>query len=107
MSPADQRLWSTLVHLSTVFWPVVGGLIGYLVLKDRGGFVREHTATALNFQITMAIAYVVSWVLMFVVVGIFLMLAILVVSVVFMILAAMAANAGQPYKYPLAFEFVR
>jgi uncharacterized Tic20 family protein len=33
------------------------------VLKDRGPFIREHTATALNFQITMAIAYVISYIL--------------------------------------------
>ena len=38
-------------------------LIGYLVLKDRGPFVRAHTATALNFQLTLLIAYVVGGIL--------------------------------------------
>ncbi len=42
--------------------------------------MREHTATALNFQITIAIAYVVSYVLSLVFVGILLMIAVEVVD---------------------------
>ena len=31
------------------------------MLKDRGPFVRAHTATALNFQITIALAFFGGW----------------------------------------------
>ena len=67
LNPSDEKLWATLIHIGGIFFSFVPALIGYLVLKDRGPFIREHTATALNFQITMAIAYVISYVLWLVV----------------------------------------
>jgi uncharacterized Tic20 family protein len=107
MSPSDEKLWSTLVHAGGLifhFWPAV---IGYLVLKDRGPFVREHTRAALNFQLTLLIAYVAGGVLTLVFVGFIIILAAAVVDVVFSILAAVAANNGQFYTYPLTIEFVK
>lgn len=106
MSPADEKLWATLVHIGGIFFGFIPALIGYLVLKDRGPFVRAHTATALNFQITMTIAAVVSAILWIVIVGIFLTIAIGIVVVVFSIIAAVKANQGQPYTYPLSIKFV-
>ena len=47
-------------------------LVIYLVFKDRDPFVRHHSATALNFHIILAIAYVVSDVLVLVLIGLFL-----------------------------------
>ena len=58
MNPADEKLWATLIHIGGIFFYFVPAMIGYLVLKDRGPFIREHTATALNFQLTLLIAYV-------------------------------------------------
>jgi uncharacterized Tic20 family protein len=107
MSPEDQRLWSTLVHIGGIFLGLWSPLIGYLVLKDRGGFIRQHTAAALNFQLTMTIAAVVGAVLTLVLVGFLLLFAVSIVVIIFGIIAAMAANAGAPYKYPLSIEFVR
>lgn len=107
MTPEDQRLWSTLVHVGGLFFAFVAPLVGYLVFRDRGGFIRQHTATALNFQLTMAIAYVVGFVLTFVLIGIVVLFAVGICMLVFSIIAAVAANNGQPYKYPIAIEFVR
>lgn len=106
LSPSDEKLWATLIHIGGIFFSFVPALIGYLILKDKGPFVREHTATALNFQITMAIAYVVGSILTFVVIGIFILIAVWVVTIIFSIMAAVKANQGQPYTYPLAIKFV-
>lgn len=111
MSPQDEKLWATLIHLSPlvasfVGFPFLGPLIGYLVLRDRGPFVRWHTAQALNFQLTILIAYIASALLTIVVIGFLLLLAVWVVSIVFMILAAVAANRGEYYRYPLTITFV-
>lgn len=107
MTPEDQRLWATLVHVGGIFLGFVSPLIGYLALKDRGAFIRNHTATALNFQLTMLIAYIVGCILLIIVVGILVIIAVAIVWIIFSILAAIAANNGQPYKYPLSIEFVR
>ncbi|MGO4535388.1 DUF4870 domain-containing protein [Leifsonia sp. 2MCAF36] len=106
LSPADEKLWATLVQVGGILFSWIPALIGYLVLKDRGPFIRAHTATALNFQITIFIAYVVGGILSIVVVGIFIILAAWVLDIVFSIIAAVKANQGEFYTYPIAIRFV-
>ncbi|ROS54556.1 DUF4870 domain-containing protein [Frigoribacterium sp. PhB24] len=107
MRPEDEKLWATLIHLGGIIFAFVPALVGYLVLKDRGPFIREHTRSALNFQITMAIVYVISAILAVIVIGGVLALVAGVLVIIFSIIAAVAANKGQWYKYPLTFEFVK
>jgi uncharacterized Tic20 family protein len=106
MSPADEKMWATLVHIGGIFFQFLPALIGYLVLKDRGPFVRAHTATALNFQLTLLIAYVVGSILTFVGIGVIVLLAAWVLNIVFSIIAAVKANRGEWYKYPLTITFL-
>lgn len=106
LSPSDERLWATLIHVSGIFFGFLVPLVGYLVLKDRGPLVRQHSATALNFQLTVLIGYVASWILMFVLIGFLTYFAVWVYSIVFAIIAAIAANKGEGYKYPLAIPFI-
>ncbi|MBB1197559.1 DUF4870 domain-containing protein [Curtobacterium sp. MCLR17_043] len=107
MSPEDQRLWATLTHIGGIFFNFIAPLVAYLVLRDRGGFVREHTRVALNFHITMGIAYVVGSLTSVFGVGVLIVLAAGIVSLIFSIMAAIAANQGQFYRYPLSIEFIK
>jgi uncharacterized Tic20 family protein len=107
LSPADEKLWSILVHLGGIFFNFVPALIGYLILKDRGPFVRQHTGTALNFQITLVIAYAVGIVTSLILIGFLILAAAYIANIVFSILAAVAANKGESYEYPLAFKFIK
>lgn len=107
MSPSDEKLWSTLVHLGGLFFGFLAPLVGYLVLKDRGPFVRAHTATALNFQLTLLIAYVIGGILSIVIIGFFILFAAYVLNIVFCIIAAVKANKGEWYTYPLTIPFLR
>ena len=106
LSPADEKLWATLVQLGGILFTWIPALVGYLVLKDRGPFIREHTATALNFQITVFIAYFVSGLLVIVGIGVLIGFAVWILSIVFSIIAAVKANQGEYYTYPLAIRFV-
>lgn len=115
LTPENERLWATLTHVSALIGIVVGvGTIGwlgpliiFLVLKDRSPFVRRHAATTLNFQITMAIAAIVAVFLWIVLVGFLITAAIYVITIVFSIIAAIAANRGQEYTYPLSLKLIR
>ena len=107
MSPEDQRLWATLDHIGGIFFGWVSTLVVYLVLKDRGGFIREHSKTALNFHITMVLALIVGWVLTIVLVGFLILAAVYIVIIVFAIIAAMKANSGELYSYPLTIKFIK
>ncbi|MHA7986697.1 DUF4870 domain-containing protein [Rathayibacter sp. CAU 1779] len=107
LNPSDEKLWAILVHVLGIFFSFIPALIGYLVLKDRGPFIRQHTASALNFQLTMLIAYIVGFILTFIIIGILVILAVEVLIIVFSIIAAVRANQGQPYNYPLSIPFVK
>lgn len=107
MRPDDEKLWSTLIHVGGIFFSFVPALVGYLVLKDRGPFVRGHSATALNFQLTMIIASIVGGVLTLILVGFLILAAVPILVLVLSIIAALAANRGEAYVYPLTIPFVK
>jgi len=106
MRPEDEKLWATLIHVGGIFFSFIPALVGYLVLKDRGPFVRGHSATALNFQLTMLIASAIGYITLLIFVGGLILLAVAVVVIVFSIMAALAANRGEAYFYPLTIKFV-
>ncbi|MBX0298882.1 DUF4870 domain-containing protein [Cryobacterium sp. 1639] len=106
LGPADEKLWATLIHIGGILFGFLPALIGFIVLKDRGPFIRAHSATALNFQITLAIAYVVGSILTVILVGVFILAAAWILSIVFSIMAAIAANKGEWYTYPLTIKFI-
>jgi uncharacterized Tic20 family protein len=107
MSPADEKLWATLIQVGGLLFNFIPALVGYLVLKDRGPFVRAYSATALNFQLTILIAYVVGAITSIMGVGLLILLAAYVLNIVFSIIAAVKANQGEWYTYPLSIPFVK
>lgn len=108
VSPQDERMWSMLAHIGTIILGVIAPLITYLMYKDRSQFVKQQSAESLNFQITMLIAYVVSWIIAIVTFGIgsFLPFIVWVVNLVFVIMAGVAANKGENYRYPFSIRMV-
>lgn len=106
LSQAEDRQWASFAHLGGIlgFLP---SLIIWLVFKDRGAFTNTEAKEALNFQITILIAYVVGGILTFVVIGGFISLAAWVISVIFSILAFIKTKDGVAYKYPFAVRLVK
>lgn len=121
LSPADERVWGVLGHLSAIAasligLPFLGPLIVFLVFKDRSGFVRGHSAEALNMTISLVLCEIALTIVCTVVsvvtlgfgAGIFLLTAVPgLVALVLAILAAVAANSGRVYRYPLILRLVR
>lgn len=107
MSPSDEKLWATLIHVGGIFFYFVPSLIGYLLLRDRGPFIRGHSATALNFQLTMLIGFAIGGVTSIIGVGLLVLLAVSILVIVFSIIAALAANRGEAYIYPLTITFMK
>jgi uncharacterized Tic20 family protein len=121
LSPSDERMWGMFGHLSAIAAsfvgvPFLGPLIIFLVLKDRSGFVRGHAAEALNMTISLvvyelvltAVVTVLAVVTLGIGSGLYALLGVLaLVFLVFTILAAVAANQGRVYRYPLIFRLVR
>jgi uncharacterized Tic20 family protein len=106
LSPSDEKLWATIVHLGAIFFHFLPALIGYFLLRDRGPFIREHTRAALNFQLTVLLGYLVGLFTLWIFVGFVIVISVAVLNIVFSILAAIAANRGERYIYPLALKLV-
>jgi uncharacterized protein len=106
VSPSDARMWSLFAHLGGQFMSLWVPLVIYLIYKDRDPFTRRHAAQAMNFQLTLLIIYIVSIPLFFVGVGVFLLLGAWVCGWVFSIMAAVAANEGREYTYPIAIPMI-
>ena len=61
LTPAEDNQWASFAHLGGII-SFLPSLIIWLVFKDRGAFTNAEAKEALNFQITIAIAHVVNWI---------------------------------------------
>jgi uncharacterized protein len=103
----DARTFAMLAHLLAIFTSFVGPLVIWLVKKDEHPFVDEQGKEALNFQITVAIAWVVAGLLSFLCIGFLLFPAVWVVNLIFCIMACVAVNKGEHYRYPVSIRFIK
>lgn len=94
-------------------WRVVAPLT-LLLIKGPGSesdpdaaFVQRQAKAALNFQLTMLIAWVVTIVLMFILVGFLLVVPLALIEIVSCIVATTQAAEGKPVRYAIAIRFVR
>ena len=76
MSDSDQRMWAMLAHISGILFWFVGPLVIWLIQKDKSRFVEEQAKEALNWQITLAIGWVIGFILTAILIGIFVLLAV-------------------------------
>lgn len=108
----DDRTWGMVAHLSALagflipFGSVLGPLIVWLMKKDESEFVADQGKEALNFQITVALAGIVCLMLMFILIGILLLPALVIAAAIFSIIAAIDANKGNRYRYPITLRLI-
>ena len=114
MPSKDECNSAMLGHLLGALIGIIGPLIIYLTKKDESQFVEDQSKEALNFHITLIIAYLVSTVLytilMFVTCGfgVFLPLplAVTVYQLIMGIIASTHANKGEYYRYPATMRVI-
>ena len=126
LSPADEKLWSTLAHIGNIlgFLP---SLLIFLILGPRSARVRDESREALNFVITAIIALVALWIvggvinalysvtpngldIVFLLLGFVIGLAqfaVWVALIVFSIVAAVRVNAGGSFRYPISLRLIK
>ncbi|MGO4293420.1 DUF4870 domain-containing protein [Chitinophaga sp. RAB17] len=136
MNQKDEHTWGTLVHLGGIIGmaviPTVGNIIGVLVLwlikRSESAFVDDQGKEAINFQITLSIAAVAVNLINNISNGFWsltnfwhytrgeafftwgwteLLGVIWLINIIFSIIAAVKANKGESYKYPLSLRLVK
>ncbi len=106
LTPSDDLQWGSYAHLGGVLG-ILPSLIIWLVFKDRGSFTNAEGKEALNFQITAAIAELIGYMLMPVLIGFVIVPAVYVARIVFSILAYLTAKQGLGYRYPFALRLIK
>lgn len=121
----QQRQWAMFAHLSallggllTTAWGgsigcFIGPLVIWLLKKDAMPFVGDQAKEALNFNITVAIIFLVLFLMTLFTLGIGIIITgplFVVVGLswlVFTIIAAIRANDGIAYRYPLTLRLIK
>ena len=115
---SEDRTLALITHLSGIVLSFIVPLIIWLINKDKPekAFLTDQSKEALNFNITLMIAYVLLIVVIMVVtivtLGLGSVLSILIwvlwlASVVLFILAGVKANSGERYRYPFALRLIK
>ena len=109
----NTRTWAMLLHLSLLLGYVVpfGGLLAPILIwqlkKEEMPEIDAHGKMVVNFILTMVIYGAVSALLTFILIGIPLLIALAIVSVVFPIIGGIKANAGELWQYPLTLNLIK
>jgi len=97
--------WSALVA-SVIALAFLGPLIVMLTKGNQSAYVRRQSVESLNFQLSILIYGIVSFILLFVLVGFILLPIVGVAWLVFTIIGAIRASHGEEYRYPLTIRMV-
>lgn len=122
---SEERQWAMFAHLSALIGGIltsgwagsigcfIGPLIIWLVKKDSMPFVDDQAKEALNFNITVAIAFFALFVIGLLTLGVGFVLAIplwILIGIAWLVLtiiAAIKANEGKAYRYPFTLRLVK
>ena len=105
----DDKTMAMIAHLSGIVASFIGPLVIWLINKDKADkeWLNTQAKEALNFQITVGIAYFICGVLTIVVIGALMMPVVWIANLVLCIMAGMKNNEGVDYKYPFAIRLVK
>lgn len=110
----EVRKWAMLCHLMALVGLLgngigflLGPLVVWLLKKEDHPFVDDQGKEAVNFQITMLLAVLISVPLMFVIIGIFTAILAVILMIILPIFAAVRTNDGIMYRYPLSIRFIK
>lgn len=107
-----EETFGMLLHLAAFLNFVVpfAGLVLQIVMwatnKKDSAVIDAHGKHALNWFISLFIYIIISAVLCFVLIGIPMLLTLAVLDLVFPIMAAVKANNGTVWRYPLSIRFL-
>lgn len=113
MDEKEARTWAMLCHLGALagyiipFGHIIAPLVIWLIKKDESPLVDDQGKESLNFQISLTIYAVIAGLLTLVVIGFILLIALGIFDLIVVIIAAVKANDGEKYRYPLCIRFIK
>ena len=111
--PKEAKTWGMLCHLAgfagylTGIGQILGPLIVWILKKDQYAFVDDQGKEALNYNISMTLWMIIAGLSIFLLVGFVLLPVLALVDIILKIVAAVKANEGVAYRYPLTIRFLK
>ena len=109
----DERTWAMLCHFSAFaglifpFGNFLAPLIIWLIKKEELPFVEDQGKEVLNFQISMTIYLLISGILCIILIGIPIIIGLIIFCFIITIIAAISANDGKAYRYPINLRLIK
>jgi uncharacterized Tic20 family protein len=110
----DARMWAMFCHLAGLcnfILPAIGNIIGPLIIwqlkKEEHPFVDTNGKEALNFQISITIYAIISLITFVICIGPFILATVIIFDLIFLLIAAVKANNGLEFRYPLTIRFIK
>lgn len=113
LQTADERQMGMFLHLSqlanVILFPI--GIVLPIVLwqtqKEKMPALDAHGKMVTNWMISVTIYGIISFLLIFVIVGILLIAAVGLMGIIFPIIGGIKANNGELWEYPLTINFIK
>ncbi|MGA7438483.1 MAG: DUF4870 domain-containing protein [Luteibacter sp.] len=105
---ADDKNIAMLTHLSGLIFSVLVPLIVWLVYKDRADkqYLVREAKEALNFQITIVLAYFIGGILTVILIGGLIVFLAWLANLIFCIVAALKVSSDGTYRYPYTLRLI-
>jgi len=103
----DEKTLGVVMHvLCLVGFPILGPLIVWLVKKEQSSYLDRQGRELLNFQLSYLLYALLSALLCFILIGIPLLFAIGIATIVLTIIGIVNASEGKVYRFPLTIRLL-
>jgi uncharacterized Tic20 family protein len=109
----QERTWAMFCHLGAFagyifpFGHIIAPFIIWLMKKNEFPLVEDQGRDSLNFQISITIYLFISALFTVKIFGFILIFGIAIFSIIMVVIAAVKANNGEQYRYPLTIRFIK
>lgn len=109
----EERQYAMFIHLSQLaglIIPVLGWVLPLILWqnkKNTSTYIDTNGKIVMNWIISSLIYGVISWLLIFVLVGVILLSVLGICSLIFIIIGGIKANNGEAWPYPLSISFFK
>jgi hypothetical protein len=86
---------------------IIVPLILWQIWKDKDPYVDRMGREAVNFQLSMALYYIICVLLMFILIGLVLIFVVMIFHLTFIIIATVQTSSGVEYRYPMIIRFIK
>ena len=113
MLDSEAKQWGMFIHFSILagyavpFAGLIVPIVMWLMKKDEHYLVDQHGKNVVNWLISLFVYGVISFILVFVGIGIILLWLLGILNIIFAIVGGLKASNGEVWAYPFTIRVLR